>query len=912
MTMRNRIYENTATFENRFSIIDGALRTNVSYYSENFGNDDVAGVMLFSNYNITDDKKKIMLALSRDLKTYTISTNKVFINRYTTFENGIDAIYPNEWIFERAHNASFKDEIWYYIVNPENDPERESKWTPAYYDAVLGYWMVSLITPIYEGNEFIGTTGGDITLNDVSKQISEYKYDKYGYSFIFDNEKNILIHPEYIDEINKKSEMEELFSFTDIKEKGLSDIISKINDGYGWKNFIDNDTEYTFIYYKLDSIGWYYGFVIESEYIVEQAPLEQTKDTYLIDSNNFLSIENMIYIFIIILIIFGILIFTLDRLKVIKMEKNLALTLLSLATLIIIALFVFNAYTLTKTITADSISTVSEKLTSLADSTKQQIGLYLEEHTEKMEVVATQQDLTNEELTGIMNLQNDFYEIFVLDPNGTVIRSTDMSQVGKDKSNDSYFINGKISSYIKPAYFSETTNKETIAIATPFHSGVLVGRVDVIKLSELVYDREGLGKSGEILLAYTNMNGDAVFFTEQLFGDENSKIISKEDTEKPITQAVLKKEELFLDAKDYNNGSVIVVTRYIEEADIGMVVKMNRAEILGRTNGINNQIWYFTAGIILAIFIAGLIFIFLLTKSLRKEVRDKTAELQDKTIALQDKTDELQINVEHLKNTKTAILNMMDDLNETNKHLKDLDEAKTNFLNVASHELKTPLTAMSAYLDVLDDDKGSFNEEQKMGLDAIKRNSNQLKMLINNILEISRIESGRFEVNITEVDVKAKILLAVDNLKILAENKNLSIKTEIAENLPKIMTDDMRFDEILNNLISNAIKFTDTGSITIKADVEKSGKFITLRIIDTGVGIPEDKLNNLFQNFYQVDSSISRKYGGTGLGLALTKKIVEHQGGTINVESLPGKGTTFTFNLPIKQGKDNKDKIEKQ
>jgi two-component sensor histidine kinase len=177
-------------------------------------------------------------------------------------------------------------------------------------------------------------------------------------------------------------------------------------------------------------------------------------------------------------------------------------------------------------------------------------------------------------------------------------------------------------------------------------------------------------------------------------------------------------------------------------------------------------------------------------------------------------------------------------------------------------------------------------------------------MLIGNILEISRIDSGRFDLNITEINVKEKIALLVDNLKILSDTKHIELKTD-CDGVEKISTDAMRFEEILNNLIGNAIKFTDAGSITVKAEFgrDKEKGFVIISVIDTGVGIPEDKMSNLFQKFYQVDATVSRRYGGTGLGLSITKRMIELQGGKISVSSVVGKGTTFRFTLPIKPAK---------
>jgi len=257
----------------------------------------------------------------------------------------------------------------------------------------------------------------------------------------------------------------------------------------------------------------------------------------------------------------------------------------------------------------------------------------------------------------------------------------------------------------------------------------------------------------------------------------------------------------------------------------------------------------------------------------------------------------LKLKNEELENSRTATVNMMEDLSHSNAELKKMDQVKTDFLNIVSHELKTPLTAISAYLEILDDDHKGLTKQQMHCLRAISRNGKQLKTIITNILELSRIESGRFELINTVIDVKEKISNVVDNLKVLSNKKGIKLLADVKKNF-KIETDELRFEEMLNNLISNSIKFTDTGSVTVKATKEKSNAFIS--VIDTGAGIPEEKIDHLFEKFFQVDSSISRKVGGTGLGLSITKRIIELQGGKIWVTSEIGKGSVFNFTLPLK------------
>lgn len=290
-----------------------------------------------------------------------------------------------------------------------------------------------------------------------------------------------------------------------------------------------------------------------------------------------------------------------------------------------------------------------------------------------------------------------------------------------------------------------------------------------------------------------------------------------------------------------------------------------------------------------------------LKKSGRKKLalaKTKNKKLED---AVKERTVKLDERVKDLNLAKRAMFNIMEDMERTNEKFREMDKIKSNFLNIVSHELKTPLTAMFAHLDVLDDFKKNLDKQELKSMEALRRNSNQLKMLIENILEISRIEAGKFELNYSKIDLKELITEVIDNLKVISKQKNIKIISDIKP-IPQIQADEMRIREILNNLIGNSIKFTEKGFIKIEA--KKAENFIEINVIDTGIGIPKNKINNLFQKFYQVDSSLGRRYGGTGLGLSITKQLVELQKGKISLESEFGKGTKFSVKLPLKRAKE--------
>ncbi|MCR4327101.1 MAG: PAS domain-containing sensor histidine kinase [Nanoarchaeota archaeon] len=238
------------------------------------------------------------------------------------------------------------------------------------------------------------------------------------------------------------------------------------------------------------------------------------------------------------------------------------------------------------------------------------------------------------------------------------------------------------------------------------------------------------------------------------------------------------------------------------------------------------------------------------------------------------------------------------------EQLKELDTAKTDFMNVVSHELKTPLTAIYANLELLEEIKSNFSEKNINNLNALRRNSNQLKFLIDNILEIARIQSNKFELNISEVDLGKCIEFIVNEMKILADRKKVKLILEENSSI-KISTDKTRLIEIMNNLIDNAIKFTDKGEVKVNV-TKKDENNVLIEVTDTGIGIPKDKQSKLFEKFYQIHNPLKSEVGGTGLGLSITKQMVELLGGEINFKSKLDEGSTFYFTLPIRYIKEVK------
>jgi signal transduction histidine kinase len=227
------------------------------------------------------------------------------------------------------------------------------------------------------------------------------------------------------------------------------------------------------------------------------------------------------------------------------------------------------------------------------------------------------------------------------------------------------------------------------------------------------------------------------------------------------------------------------------------------------------------------------------------------------------------------------------------------DKTKSQFLANMSHELRTPLNAIIGYDEaMLGGLAGEFKPEQSKLLGHIQYNSRRLLGLINDILDLSKIESGSLQVFLAPMSPQKIVRETVESLRSLANAKAIFLHVAFSESVPEIVLGDSnKLQQIIANLLSNAIKFTDQGGVTVEIDAVDPS-YWQLRVRDTGLGMPPNAATYIFEPFQQVDNSDKRKYKGTGLGLAITKRLVERLGGTIEVVTELGKGSSFTVNLP--------------
>jgi signal transduction histidine kinase/DNA-binding response OmpR family regulator len=237
------------------------------------------------------------------------------------------------------------------------------------------------------------------------------------------------------------------------------------------------------------------------------------------------------------------------------------------------------------------------------------------------------------------------------------------------------------------------------------------------------------------------------------------------------------------------------------------------------------------------------------------------------------------------------------DLDAAVTQARELAQSKSEFLATMSHELRTPLNAVIGLSGLLAET--NLDERQRKFVTTINHSGEALLGLINNILDLSKIDAGRLELEVLDFDIRELVETSAETLALQAEARNVELATHVAKGVPAgVRGDPGRIRQVLLNLIGNALKFTERGSVTVRVRTADSGR-LRFEVADTGIGIPPEKIGRLFRAFSQVDASTTRRFGGTGLGLDISRRLVELMGGTIGVESKVGVGSTFYFEIPL-------------
>lgn len=261
---------------------------------------------------------------------------------------------------------------------------------------------------------------------------------------------------------------------------------------------------------------------------------------------------------------------------------------------------------------------------------------------------------------------------------------------------------------------------------------------------------------------------------------------------------------------------------------------------------------------------------------------DENSPLQGAVGILEDVTEERQA---------------AESLRKAMEKAQEADRIKSAFLATMSHELRTPLNSIIGFTGILIQGlAGPLNEEQQTQLGMVQKSSRHLLSLINDVLDISKIEAGQLELALCSFDLEASINKAISLVAPIAEQKGLELTVAVAAGIDTIVTDQRRLEQVLINLLNNAIKFTDTGQVSLDCQLEEDR--YCLRIADTGIGMRPEELHRIFQPFHQIETGLARQHEGTGLGLAICNRLVARMGGSITVASTVGQGSCFTVSLP--------------
>jgi signal transduction histidine kinase len=258
---------------------------------------------------------------------------------------------------------------------------------------------------------------------------------------------------------------------------------------------------------------------------------------------------------------------------------------------------------------------------------------------------------------------------------------------------------------------------------------------------------------------------------------------------------------------------------------------------------------------------------------------------------------------DELRHVNADLDGKVDELARVNMQLYEMNRIKSDFLATMSHELRTPLNSILGFSDVLGS-IDSLDDKQKRYVANIQKSGRMLLDMINNILDLAKIESGKMEIRLTEFRIEQAIAAQCDMARPLTEKRNIDLNTDIQPDLPPLYQDQARVQQILNNLLSNAIKFTPEGGRILVTAERSDRSELVMRVVDTGVGIAEDDQQLIFEKFRQGHTAMpggdamTREYSGTGLGLSIVRELCKLLGGDISVESELGTGSAFTVRLP--------------
>ncbi len=517
----------------------------------------------------------------------------------------------------------------------------------------------------------------------------------------------------------------------------------------------------------------------------------------------------------------------------------------------------------------------------------------------------------NDNATDVVKIFEKYF-LYTLD--GRVVAASSSADLGKSVQRQPYFASSLTGSFTQPPYYSVGTGQLTIIHTEPLMSngkvvGVLAGQLSVDTLSKIMTVRAGLGETGE---TYLVSNENNYFLTPSRF-DQFNQPRAYHST--GIDNALDGKNGSGLYTA-YRGVSVLGYYRWIPELQAGLIAEQDESEALAATRTV------FSTSLLVAILSALLAILIGLNRitrisrplrvltdtatqiaggnlNLRANVKERN-EIGLLSDAFNQMTGQLAQNIQKLDN-------QIEEVERTNKQLqiataqaRESARLKSEFMSTMSHELRTPLNAMLGFTGILlAGMDGKIDETAHYMLERVELNAKRLLGLINDILDISKVEAGRMEVVAKPVELQQLVNQWDAQTGVLARQKGLEFAIEYNPALPKtVILDRERVTQVITNLLSNAFKFTEKGKVQLT--VTMNGDKLIMKVSDSGIGIPPHALNYIFDEFRQVDGSWRRNYGGSGLGLAIVRNLCRIMDGKVSVESKLGEGSVFTVTLPLR------------
>jgi signal transduction histidine kinase len=520
-----------------------------------------------------------------------------------------------------------------------------------------------------------------------------------------------------------------------------------------------------------------------------------------------------------------------------------------------------------------------------------------------------QVDLSNETI---------FEEIFIYNTAGYIVSGSNNAAINRVVTLQPYFEPSLEGNFITSPYYDVSNGELTAFITNPIRDsageivGVIAGRLNIDVLRSITAERAGLGETGETYLVSIENN---YFLTPSRFeGYSMTRAYHSEGIDQALAE--VNGSGTYL---NYGNPATTVlgVYRWIPELSAGLMAEISQSEAETLLTQTSLGIVGLAVILVLGAGVIGLIAATSISQPVVKltEVATQIASGDLSARATTHQRNEIGLlgtafnqMTNRLVSSITELDNRIEEINETNSALrvatakaKEAARVKGEFLANVSHELRTPLNAIIGFSDMLlMGMSGELAPKQRHKMERLKENGVRLLTLINNILDITRIEMRRIDIAHKPFSPTALAERLSAQMAVLAERSNLEFQTSVATDLPEtVYGDEQRIEQVIVNLLSNAFKFTEKGLVTLKVRANSDQKTWSIAVTDTGIGIPPHALNIIFEEFRQVDGSSKRAYKGTGLGLAITRNLVRMMDGEIKVDSEMGKGSTFSVTLPL-------------